>query len=644
MIKWVFPSNGGGQQDGFNASGIAIFAGNFVQSVVREVIQNSLDARVDPSEPVRFAISLRDIPRTVLGPAFSGIEANLSEAQKEEIRIDASISEGRDFYESAIELVKADQQRFLILEDANTKGLDGPAGDNPNEKDGGWNALVKGNGKTVKDGGSNIGSFGQGSKAPFAVSNLRTVFYLTKTKYKGNLEKRFQGKSILQSFRLPSGEMSQGTGFFGLADGLSPMLDDQVPSWAAKIRDEFDLGTGTSIFVTSPYLASDNELEDFWFRVRLSVISNFYYAIKVKNLTVEIDGKRILDESTIDDEFDLLDGEIRTLKSIRIYGEDLLEALESVATVRYANSKPGRSGTKVSRFFGKYDWFARVDESDLNTRKVGIARATGMLITRRPEGLVRFNGVKHFDIFVCVTGETGSDILRAFENPEHDKFEFFRVKDATKRKIYTDAYEGFVSEIRDLISEIASYDIVDEAQTSDLNHLFGGDNDDSGGDDLSEYTEKLSIDTKNRRYAIDGESGPKSTKPGGRGTVGGTGKRSTTGGNIPGEGDGTSENEVASGIPIPTVRFIVDQQTLNNPRVKVLVRIRSSERFSGVKLAFNKVGEVDRQILKFSLEPQGDWLSKSKSNVDIEANKVKDIQIYIDKNELKYGFEAVVSE
>ena len=52
-MKWIFPSNNGGEVDGFNNASIDTFNGTKLFSVVRETIQNSMDARLDKDKPVR---------------------------------------------------------------------------------------------------------------------------------------------------------------------------------------------------------------------------------------------------------------------------------------------------------------------------------------------------------------------------------------------------------------------------------------------------------------------------------------------------------------------------------------------------------------------------------------------------------------
>ena len=62
-MKWIFPPNNGGEVDGFNNASIDTFNGTKLFSVVRETIQNSMDARLDKDKPVRVSFSLSDIEK-----------------------------------------------------------------------------------------------------------------------------------------------------------------------------------------------------------------------------------------------------------------------------------------------------------------------------------------------------------------------------------------------------------------------------------------------------------------------------------------------------------------------------------------------------------------------------------------------------
>jgi hypothetical protein len=58
--KWIFAPRGGGQIQGFNVAGLEWFAEDPLGKVVREICQNSIDAVLDKSQPVRVAIDFSE--------------------------------------------------------------------------------------------------------------------------------------------------------------------------------------------------------------------------------------------------------------------------------------------------------------------------------------------------------------------------------------------------------------------------------------------------------------------------------------------------------------------------------------------------------------------------------------------------------
>lgn len=95
VASWKFPSNNKAGREGFNATGIAIFAGGLAQSFVREVIQNSLDAREDMSLPVDVDFSLLSKQKSDV-PELTSLRSHLGLAQASEVIVDASTDEGRN--------------------------------------------------------------------------------------------------------------------------------------------------------------------------------------------------------------------------------------------------------------------------------------------------------------------------------------------------------------------------------------------------------------------------------------------------------------------------------------------------------------------------------------------------------------------
>ena len=60
MFKWRFPSNDYGENKGINDSGVAMFRGTPLQSLAREICQNSLDAAIKDKTIIEF--NLFNIP------------------------------------------------------------------------------------------------------------------------------------------------------------------------------------------------------------------------------------------------------------------------------------------------------------------------------------------------------------------------------------------------------------------------------------------------------------------------------------------------------------------------------------------------------------------------------------------------------
>lgn len=63
--KWNFPSNNHSQIIGIADSGVEMFKGTPIKSLAREICQNSLDARLDDSQPARIEFeTLKSTPKT----------------------------------------------------------------------------------------------------------------------------------------------------------------------------------------------------------------------------------------------------------------------------------------------------------------------------------------------------------------------------------------------------------------------------------------------------------------------------------------------------------------------------------------------------------------------------------------------------
>ena len=193
--KWRFASNNKGIVDGFNDPGIETFSANSIASMVREVIQNSVDQQVDDSRPVVvdfdfFQVTQDEIPG---GRQLGNIFDRCITASKGD-----PVATG--FFQQAQKLMKG-KIDVLRISDHNTTGLVGAETDDTKTP---WHQLVKGRGSSNKNINSG-GSFGIGKAAPLACSYFHTIFYASKV----DAIDSYVGVSRLLSFK------EKESGFFG---------------------------------------------------------------------------------------------------------------------------------------------------------------------------------------------------------------------------------------------------------------------------------------------------------------------------------------------------------------------------------------------------------------------------------------------
>lgn len=457
QIGWQFPRNYGGQSQGFRDGAIDTFSGRRLSGLVREVIQNSLDAHDENSGgPVTVEFSLVDLPAADLDD-LTELERHISRCSETAEKLEHE--DIKEFHDHASSLIKGKGSiPVLIISDSNTCGLTGPIDD----QYGAWFALTKGTGITQKQGSGSLGSYGHGSKAPFAMSSIRTVYYLTKTITESNVvQMRFQGKSILQSHRHPADdEITQGVGYFGFKDGLSPLLDEDVPRWATTLRSRHSENNGTTIFIPFTRFRSDLFPE-----TEITVVANFYYAIK-RDLLKVIVNKEVIDYNNIDHVFHRCEQALPDERD-EIDVNHTKECFESIRTIIDCTDR----GSNEINYFGRIDWFLRVRD-DVTDKKVAISRESGMLITKRAPKLIRFPSTKPFDMFVFVNSGEGSSVLKRLENPSHDNFEFDRVADSEDSKKIQSRYNKFTGKIRDILKNYASVESDDEVKLTELSKLM----------------------------------------------------------------------------------------------------------------------------------------------------------------------------
>ncbi len=530
LKEWRFPSNGGGLGLGFNDAAVDGFAGRKISSLVREIIQNSLDAKDrNLDEPVRVKFALSSVPSEECAEVRN-LKRHLSACH--DTVIEQKLDDPAKFYDAAISRINNEPEiPFLAIHDANTTGLVG----DPLGPTGQWYALVKGTGISQKSSGA-LGSFGHGSKAPFMVGGLRTLFYLSYSKsLDGSIERRFQGKSILQTHSDPdTREDTQGTGFYGWSANCSPLIDEDIPAWAISLRNEFTSSAGTSILIPFPSGITKDELPE----IAISLIANFFYAFEQGRLEVEIGEDEKLTRASINEAYTKYK-ELLKIEQDEIDADLTQQNFDNLASV----IEPMEEGTQQVPHLDTFKWYLRFDETMTKTR-VAIARKDGMFVVFNPDKLRRFQLTKPFEMFVCIDGDKCSDVLRKLENPRHDNFEFDRILDDEEREKTEKDYTRIMKKIREIVTRHVGYTAEDEVSDDTFSDLFTEISTAETAEGNPDRARALVIHQGELDFKKANKSGTKfgdttvGEVPGG-GNRGGKGKKRTTGGPIPGRGKST---------------------------------------------------------------------------------------------------------
>lgn len=373
LLKWEFAATGGGDEVGVNDPVISNFTGNITTKLVREALQNSIDAGVKEPVIVKFDIITTEALK------IPGIEQLRSVYG---LCVDYWSSKGKRLPMFNILLGRIQKNLtipVLKISDFNTRGL----------TPGDYYALFQCVGGETKPDGEG-GSWGLGKGAYFGASAFRMVF--ASSKYDDN-KYHFAGKARLPSFT-QDGKTMQGNGTYGYP-AQKPVIEEQ------DIPDSFKREErGTDFYIYGYQGTGDWKKE-----IIKAVLENFWYAIMQNNLIVIVGG------TTIN-----------------------AEALDNLMIEYFGKPKSKNEFLKSPYpfFLACRDENTSLTEGDLHTlgavklyvlknesfpKDVVYIRNTGMVIQKKG----RNAPYGYAGVFVCENTE-GNKILCKMENPEHDQW------------------------------------------------------------------------------------------------------------------------------------------------------------------------------------------------------------------------------
>ena len=412
-----------------------------IPKMIREVLQNSLDAKIDGLfDAVEVTIAdTRVDPKTI---GAEELKLHLI-ACRERAERDKK-PKIQELYTNALRVLDQPPIRCLKVVDSNTTGLQGPS----------WDALVFQEGSVYKPGDAPGGSNGTGKNAVLNVSDLCTVFYSTRysNSKEGRVEK-CQGKATLMAHPNPNNkeENVQHIGFFTIPDG-KPILTNDI--------DQFfrldDVGTGVFIMGFNP--RSREWSKD----VTRAIIENFFFAVHNKRLIAKIEPQGstpvVVNHETLDGLFESLSSDKPAHHYYRAIRGQKVEGTDGIGKI------------------GPLNVYLSVGTGP---RRTAYINRNGMLITDSREQ--KINPIAplgnrlwpDFAAVVIPNTDRGDEWIRLTENASHDSMSLiqsFEGPDLRNAQKWFREARAAISTIIDTAAQVATYG--DTSNLWELAELF----------------------------------------------------------------------------------------------------------------------------------------------------------------------------
>ncbi len=438
-LKWRFPHSGHGKQSGLSSGDAETFKKAPYTSFAREILQNSIDARVSDEMPVKVELNEFDVDRSDI-PGIDELVAQVERCQK----FWAHKDDYKKRYDEILKCLRGTRIHCLRVSDYNTTGLIGV--DSAAQEGNKFLALAKGSGVSEKSGNNAGGSKGIGKNAAFLMSKANTVFYSTYANEDINENPGpfygYMGVAELVSGYVddehtgPDDDYTQGGGYFCSDDKNNPIASILDLDSVGQIRQK---NSGTDIFIIGFANESGWEKE-----VINSLLDSFMVSIYRNHLEISINGKQI---------------DSNTLEAL-VYDNNLIyKSMRSGIVSQYMilSDKEGRVKTfDIETDYGHCDLYVlgmTKEEEGLATHKCAMIRHPLMKIRDQDIG-------KTFRASaMCIIPEgTLGEALRNIENPQHNNWQLDRIPDLSVRKEFRNILGSIYDQINECVAKALGSD------------------------------------------------------------------------------------------------------------------------------------------------------------------------------------------
>lgn len=455
-MKWNFNE----LQQGFDYQGIRdgdieIFDKTRYQSVVRESIQNSLDARLSDATPVKVDFKFIEINKNI-HPELPKIEDRL----RESLNWDKANEDDKALIEKMLNAVESSTYSCLEISDYNTRGMQAKTT---------FDSFAHSRNVSTKSSGSSAGSKGMGKAAYFALSYLRTL--IVSSVFHEGSQPLFQGISRISTHPF-NGKIYNYKGYF--SSSFEPEKDfSQIPSIFQRSS------IGSSIFVVGLWPDEERILA-----MKKELVNNFWLAILEKELIVTLDNEIINHENIYNLIITLYpevyeSGHYNSSPNPRPY----IEAYLKINCTQRVFEKNIEYLGDVKFIIGK--------NKDYQGR-IANFRLSKMLIWKDSSQLYK----GYCGIFIC-SDPDGNEILKRLENATHTEWKAGNWKDQMAFKALN-SYKSFLKEcIDDFVEKEHAGEITIDAFDNLLN-LMGSRSSESTGKEVNEIEKNKPVVTKTK--------------------------------------------------------------------------------------------------------------------------------------------------
>lgn len=358
-------------------------------ALVRESIQNSLDAAISENIPVKVCFEYRILERNEYKNFFTITEhiKACREYYKSNKAANAIYPKMLDYLNNSNEI------GFIRVSDFNTKGMNYEEG----ATDKTFYAFVRAAGVSVKQAEGSGGSFGFGKGAFFVMSPLNTLIVST---CNNDGKCYFEGVTRLCS-HIINGKKLSHMGFYDNNNGQPTSNSNNIPLPFRRQKP------GTSIGIMG---IEQNEWRNSIDELAKEVLSNFFVAVLRGKLEVFINGNEDSNKETI----------IINKNTIKKLIEQYFTTTRDVRNKKIFNPRPyfeAMTSSDIPPFSAELSTLGHVElylkEFENNVTQIIFMRKLLMKVFRDSKNLGNYNGV-----FIC-ENEQGNKILGDMEDPEH---------------------------------------------------------------------------------------------------------------------------------------------------------------------------------------------------------------------------------